>query len=247
MKIVAIVQARMSSTRLRGKVLMPLGQKTVLEQLIDRLSKTKLINQIVIATTTNPEDDVLVNFCMDRGLSYFRGEENNVLSRFYKCAVSFNADIIVRVTSDCPLVDPSIVDQTIKLLINKKSDYSANNLVKTFPHGLDVEVISFSALSLSWAEAKEEFELEHVTQFVRQRPKRFKLENLKSKGDFKHIRVTLDYPSDYELIQTIYESLGNDADYSMIKKLFDKQPELITVNQNAIKDHAKYNKSQKII
>ena len=247
MKIVAIVQARMSSTRLRGKVLKPLGKKTVLEHLIDRLSQAKLIDQIVIATSTNPEDDVLANFCVERDLSYFRGDENNVLARFYKCAVTFNADIIVRVTSDCPLVDSSIVDQTIKLLIEKKSDYSANNLIKTFPHGLDVEVISFRALSISWKEAMDEFELEHVTQFVRHRPKRFKLENLQSDEDLKHLRVTLDYPSDYELIKIIFQSLGDNANYSMLKAFFAEQPELIRINQNASKEHAQYNKSKKII
>lgn len=247
MKIVAIVQARMSSRRLRGKVLKPLGKKTVLEHLIDRLSQAKLIDQIVIATSTNPQDDVLANFCNERDLSYFRGDENNVLARFYYCAVTFSADVIVRVTSDCPLVDPSIVDQTIKLLIDNKSDYSANNLIRTFPHGLDVEVISFRALSISFKEAMDEFELEHVTQFVRHRPKRFKLENLKSKENLKHLRVTLDYPSDYELLKIIFESLGDNANYSMLRAFFAEQPELVTVNLDALREHNQYNKSQKII
>jgi len=247
MTVVAIVQARMSSTRLVGKVLKPLGDKTVLEHVIGRLSQAILIDQIVVATTHDTQDDTLVEWCTKLQLNCFRGDRENVLSRFYQCALSYAADVVVRVTSDNPLVDPQIVDQTIRLFLDTKADYAANNLVKSFPHGLDVEAISFDALLLSWQEAQEAFELEHVTQFVRHRPERFKLQNLKADADYHNIRLTLDEPDDYQLIRLVHRLLGDHADFNSIKNLFREYPALLKINQQAGEAHADYNQGQKIV
>ncbi|MGD2118684.1 MAG: glycosyltransferase family protein [Chromatiales bacterium] len=247
MKIVAIVQARMSSSRLRGKVLKPLGEKLVLEHVVMRLSRAEMIDEIVVATTVDAEDDVLVDWCKKKRISFFRGQRDNVLARFYECAVETHADAIVRVTSDNPLLDPAVVDRTIRLFKKSGADYAANNLVKSFPHGLDVEVISFAALSQSWREAGEGFELEHVTQFVRHRPERFKLVNLKADADHHDIRITLDEPDDYQLIRLIYRLLGDAADYRSIVDLFADFPVLHSINSEAGKSHAEYNQSQKIV
>lgn len=245
--IVAIVQARLSSSRLPGKVLINLNGKTVLQHVVDRLMKSKYINEIIIATTTKSEDQKLVDWCREKNIKCFRGDLENVLSRFYHCATENNADVIVRVTSDNPLVDPKIIDQTIELFFKENADYGANNLEKTFPHGLDVEVISYHALEVSYLEAKETFEREHVTQFIRHRPNRFKLVNFAAPGDYHEIRVTLDEEEDKNLIEKIIQETGVDVDFVALINLFKKNPELKKLNSDSKNRHQKYNQSQKII
>jgi spore coat polysaccharide biosynthesis protein SpsF len=247
MNVVAIIQARMSSSRLNGKVMKPLGGTTVLGCVVYRLSQVKSINRVVVATTNNVDDDVIVEWCIKHNIDYFRGDENNVLLRFFDCASHYAADTIVRVTSDNPLVDPEIVSQTIDLYIDSNADYAANNLLKSFPHGLDVEVLSFNMLSISIREAYKLPDLEHVTQFVRYRPDRFKLVNLKSDCNCHQIRVTLDESEDFQLISLIYQLLGNSVDFIKLKNLFKKFPALFTINNKVAINHLKYNQSQKII
>jgi len=244
---IAIIQARMSSSRLPGKVLMDILGKTVLDHVLDRLNKCKLISRIVIATTTDSVDDQVFDYCNKSDTACFRGSRDDVLSRFYECAVKYNADNIIRVTSDNPLVDPVIVDETIKYYLDQGADYAANNLKKNFPHGLDVEVISFTALEQSHHEAKNNYELEHVTQFVRHQPNKFKLLNYGCKGDWHNIRLTLDTEEDYQLISIVIELLGDDCDFDGIKNLFMKYPSLRKINEISGNKHNSYNKNENII
>lgn len=244
---VAIVQARMSSTRLPGKVLKPLEGKLVLEHVIERLKKCRRIDDIVIATTTDEVDDQLVAWCKNQSVECFRGDRDDVLSRFYQCATKYGASDIVRVTSDNPLVDPEIVDQVVELKCQMKADYAANNIEKSFPHGLDVEVISYAALEESNDNAVEDYEREHVTQYVRHRPKQYALANLASDGDWHHIRVTLDEEDDYQLIGIIMSMSGCDVSFADLIYVFSKYPALAKINSNAREWHADYNKRSNVV
>jgi len=246
-KTVAIVQARMSSARLPGKVLKDLAGKPVLRHVLDRLGKAERVDCIVVATTLDPEDDVLVEWCKQESVPCYRGDREDVLSRFYECAVEHQAANIVRVTSDNPLVDPLIIDKTIELFFSKSADYCANNIEKTFPHGLDVEIITFKALEESYKEASESFEREHVTQFVRHRPNRFHLCNLPSGGDWHSVRLTLDEDQDYQLIKLVMRILEGHVDFLTLKKLFGEFPALVKLNEHACKSHANYNMQENII
>lgn len=247
MKTVAIVQARMSSTRLPGKVLKPLSGKVVLDHVLDRLGKCKLIDQIVVATTTDDIDEQLVDWCKKRGVACFRGDRDDVLSRYYQCATKYNAGEVVRITSDNPLLDPEIVGQVIELKQKSGADYAANNLVKSFPHGLDVEVISYKALKESNDNAVEDFEREHVTQYVRHRTNQYVLTNLSSEGNWHHIRVTLDEDEDYQLIAILYQLLGDSVCFNDLKKIFLKFPALTKINSESCNRHAVYNKKSNIV
>jgi len=247
MNIVAIIQARMTSSRLEGKVLLQLGGSRVIEHVVDRLSCSSYINKVVVATTDDFEDDVIVEWAKSYGVNSFRGKKEDVLSRFYECAIEHDADIIVRVTSDNPLVDPNIIDETILLYLDSNADFASNNLKKTFPWGLDVEVISFDALSVAWKEVETKADREHVTQFVRHRPERFHLVNLEAPENNHNIRVTLDEISDFELIEKVFLALGANANYNSIVNLFNNHPELFKINLETRILHNKYNKNLNII
>lgn len=246
-RTVAVIQARLTSTRLPAKVLKPLGSKEVLRHVVDRLAHCRVIDEVVIATTTDSADDSLVAFCQHHGLTYFRGDRNDVLSRFYHCATKYDAAAVVRVTSDNPLVDPTVVDRTIALFREKSADYAANNLRKCFPHGLDVEVIGFSALAQSYQRADKAPEREHVTQYVRHRPETYRLEHLDAGGDWQDIRLTLDHDDDYQLIALVMRLLGEQADFQAIIDLFSEFPALRRLNDFARQQHAEYNRAQGIV
>ncbi len=245
--IVAIIQARMSSSRLPGKVLLPLGEHCVLGHVIERLSCANHITKVVVATTQDSGDDAIIQWCTAHDISVFRGDRENVLSRFYECALLYKADVVVRVTSDNPLVDPELVDEAISQFLEAKVDYAANNLIKTYPHGLDVEVIDFNTLAIAWKEATLPADLEHVTQFIRHHPERFNLLNVPAPEDNHKIRLTLDEGSDYELLKEIFHCLGDNANYHDVIDLFRCRPELLDINQRAGLSHAEYNTSLNII
>jgi spore coat polysaccharide biosynthesis protein SpsF len=246
-KVVAIVQARLSSTRLPRKVLRPLLSKPVLSHVVDRIRKVKRIDQVVIATTVNDDDQELVDWCKENNIDVFRGDLEDVLSRFYHCATQYEAQHIVRITSDNPLSDPKVIEETLEHYFKNKADYCANNLEKTYPHGLDVEVVSYSSLETSFKEAKETFELEHVTQFIRHRPDRFKIENKLSAKDYSNIRITCDEPEDFQLIKILLMALGEEATYEQISSLFDELPALRNMNMGSKERHKVYNDSQGIV
>jgi spore coat polysaccharide biosynthesis protein SpsF len=218
MKVICIMQARVGSTRLPGKVLKKICGKTVLEHDIYRLRRVKNIDQIVIATTVEEKDIEIVKEAERLGVKYFRGSEEDVLSRYYLAAKENNADIVVRVTSDCPLLDSKVTDQTIRYLLENvdKFDYVSNTLEATFPRGLDTEVFTMNSLERAYKEAKLTREREHVTPYIYTKGNNFKLGCFKNKIDYSHYRWTLDTKEDFEFICAIYNKLYKiDSNFNM--------------------------------
>ncbi|MEY4669667.1 MAG: hypothetical protein RL518_2366 [Pseudomonadota bacterium] len=204
---VAIIQARMGSSRLPGKVLLPLRGQRVIDHVVDQVRHSKHISCVVVATTTHSSDDLLVEHLEQREVAVFRGSERDVLDRFYQCARSVGARTIVRITADCPLIDPSIIDLVIARFMKEKVMYASNVEPPTFPDGLDVEVFSFEALECSWREATLPSEREHVTQFIRKHPERFPRAGIESPIPLAHLRWTLDEPADYTWLSQIVNAL----------------------------------------
>ena len=234
MMIGCIIQARMGSTRLPEKVMMKVkGNKTVLDYVINQLKFSKLIDKIIIATTILKQDDVIETSALDQGLEIFRGNSSDVLDRYYQCAKEFNLKHIVRITSDCPLIDPIAVDDVINKYLTGNFDYVSNTLVRTFPIGTDVEIFSFETLEKTWKHAKLPSEREHVTPFIRNKKMNFILGNIESKKNFSNIRVTLDRQEDLVLIQKIALQINkNPILIQDILELFSNDPQLFKVNQN---------------
>lgn len=235
-RIGIIVQARMGSTRLPGKVMKKIMGKPLLEHVILRLQLVKSIDQIVIATTDNPKDNPIVDLASKIGIGVFRGSEENVLERYHQAAKMFQLDVIVRITSDCPVIDPELVDKVINYYMeNQPADYASNCIERTFPRGLDVEVFSFEVLERAFVEATEPYEIEHVTPYLYQNPSKFKILNFKNAEDYSFHRWTVDTKEDLELINIIYENLYySKVDFSFgdILKLFENRPELLRINQH---------------
>lgn len=242
MNIVCIIQARTTSSRLPNKVLLdlPYGSGvTVLEQVINRVKKSKYINNIVIATTDNKTDDSIEILCKKVGVSCVRGSEDNVLSRYYKAAKESKADMIVRITSDCPCIDPKVIDKLVIKHLEERNNYTSNSLERSFPHGLDCEIFSFDLLEEANDNAKEKFEKEHVTPyFYKTKKDKYKIGNLfleNSKG-YEKIRITLDSKEDYTLLCLIYDYLYDKEkeifDCNDIIKLFLGKPWLYNINNN---------------
>ena len=175
-----IVQARMGSSRLRGKVMLSIGGKPMLWHVIDRLKKTEKINEIILAIPDTEENDILEKFAKANKLKYFRGSEKDVLSRYYLAAQKFKIDTILRITSDCPLVDPKLVDLLVEKHLNSGADYTSNVQKRTFPKGLDIEVFNFAALERAYKEGKSDPEREHVTLYIREHPGMFRCVNVEN-------------------------------------------------------------------
>ena len=216
MKIVLIVQARLGSTRLPRKVLSEIEGMPMLSFQHERLKQSNLIDKLVIATTENSLDDDIVKLCVEENILYFRGSEKNVLKRFYDAATYFQASHIVRCNADCPLIDPEIVDLTIKEYLDKipKIDYASTILDETFPLGMHVEVFSYKVLKKVFQEASKIEDLEHVTPYIYKNPQIFNLHSIKSNVDLSAHRWTVDYPEDLKFIRKVSEVLYNK------KKLF---------------------------
>jgi len=240
-KIGAIVQARTSSTRLPEKVLLDLPYSSgvnVLQQVIRRLKASKHINQIIIATTTDDADTKIVNTAKKENVLFFRGSKDNVLERYYLAAKENDLDIIVRITSDCPCIDPEIVDEVLSTHLKKRSDYTSNTLIRTFPVGLDVEVISLQTLEKCYNNAKKDLEKEHVTLYVHNNLDKFKTENVSLEGtDRSQIRITLDTEEDYALLCSVFDYLYEPDEffkYNDIINLFEGKPWLSLINKKIV-------------
>lgn len=236
MKIVCIMQARMGSVRLPGKVLKEICGKTVLEHDIDRLKRVKNISQIVIATTALEKDNVIVEEADRLKVSYYRGSEDDVLSRYYYSAKENNADIVVRVTSDCPLIDSEVTEKIIQYYLDNadKYDYVSNTIDRTYPRGLDTEVFRFEALEKAFNEAVSNRDREHVTPYIWDNSNLFKLGQYKNNVDYSELRWTLDTAEDFELIDRIYTILyaekNNDFNMNDILEIYKEYPGLNTIN-----------------
>jgi len=241
--ILAIIQARMGSTRLPGKILKPILGKPLILHLIERLQHSKLINQIVIATGDKKENQPLIELCQKNNINIFVGSEDNVLDRCYQAAKKFvnqPEDIIVRITGDCPVIDPQVTDKTIQFYLDNKEtfDYVNNGIEHTYPDGLGTEVFPFKILETAWQEATKQIEKEHVTTFIRN-PKRFRLGIVKNNQDLSHLRWTIDTPEDFEFITQIYHYLYPKKKIFLMNDIFQllqEKPKLQTINQNISRD-----------
>jgi len=236
MNIAVITQARVGSTRLPGKIMKKILGKTVLMHDLDRIKEMRSINKIIVATTDLEEDNIIAKTVReyDESVGIFRGSKDDVLDRYYKASKAFNADVIVRITSDCPLIDPKISDLVVKTFLKNDCDYCCNTLPRTFPHGLDTEVFSFEALERAWKEAHTPYEREHVTPYIRENPNKFKRVNVENEMDFSYLRWTLDYPEDFEFITEIYKRLyPKKRIFYMddVLNVVNNEPWLIKINQ----------------
>lgn len=236
MHVVAIVQARMTSTRLPGKVLLEVEGKPLLAYLVERLRRARTINEICIATTVNETDDVLAEFCEEQGINCFRGSEHDVLSRYYHAAVESKADVVVRITSDCPLIDPVVVDRVVDAYLNKDEefDYVSNSLQRTYPRGMDTEVFSFKVLEEAYNQASKPYEREHVTPYLYQHPERFRLLNVTFEECQAQHRWTVDTHEDFELVKLLLMAGLELNPIFTLEDLLDiiqRNPEWSTLNQ----------------
>lgn len=235
MKTLIIVQARMTSTRLPGKVLLPLAGEPMLTRLIERLRRVRRADGIVVATTTNATDDPIAALCAQLGVPCHRGSEHDVLSRYADAARVHGADVVVRITSDCPLIDPALIDQTIAAFDEGGSDYVSNMLPPTWPYGMAVEVFSAAALAQAHAEATQAAEREHVTPFLYWHPERYRLRNVASPVDLSQHRWTVDTPEDFELVGRLFDHLmPNHPHFTQadVLALLDQHPDWIAINQH---------------
>lgn len=209
MKIAAIVQARMNSTRLPGKVLQEVLGKPLLRYQLERVKESAFISDLIVATTVSAADDPIAALCQSLGVNFYRGSESDVLERYYEAALQSCADIVVRLTGDCPLHDPGIIDQVIQAYLDSPAscDYVSNTLQRTFPRGLDTEVFSIDALIKAHAEAFEESDREHVTPYIYRHPDSFEILQLTNRQDWSRYRLTVDTPEDFQLIRLILEAL----------------------------------------
>ena len=207
MKIVAIIQARMGSTRLPGKALITIADKTVLEHVIQRVQACRLVNEVVVATTGSKGDLPIVKLCAEQGISVYCGSENDVLDRYYQAANLFKAKTVIRITADCPLMDPRVIEMVLRKHLQAGADYTSNTINETFPDGEDVEVFSFAALAKAWQEAKFASEREHVTPYIRKAANGFKLAGVSSEIDLSRKRWTLDNQEDLLFINKIFAGL----------------------------------------
>lgn len=241
-KTVAIVQARMGSTRLPGKVLLDVAGRPLLGRVVSRLRAARGIDQVLVATSTSPADDAVAEFCLKEKVDCFRGSEADVLDRFYQAAQKFGATVVVRVTADCPLLDPEVVDKVVSVFEEGGLDYVSNTLRYTYPDGLDVEVFSFKALEAAWQDDRQPAGREHVTPFIRSSGK-FRTRNVDCETDLsrKNFRWTVDEPRDLEFVRNVYSRLGNGPfGWRDVLSLLEREPALMTINENIISNEGYY-------
>ncbi|WP_166426931.1 cytidylyltransferase domain-containing protein [Flavobacterium psychrotolerans] len=240
LKTILITQARTGSTRLPGKVLKEISGKSLLQIHLERLKKCSKISEIIVATTINDEDTIIYDKALEWGFSSFRGSEADVLDRFYQSVKDKNADWIVRVTSDCPLIDPELVDEIVTFVQENNCDYGSNGLVENYPDGQDVEVFKFSALKSAWENAVLKSEREHVTPFIRNNSdfndgNLFKAMNFPCDLDFSKIRMTVDEQRDFDLMEILIHQLGTDKSWLTYTN-FIIENDLAKVNDQIIRN-----------
>ena len=204
--ILIISQARYGSIRLPGKVLKTIKNKPLLWYVVKRLEQVKTPNKIIIATATSNENKPIIDLAKNLNIGYFAGSENDVLDRYYQAVKEFNGEIIVRITSDCPLTDPNIIDKAINIFLDGDYDYVSNIHPPTYPDGFDVEVFSFKVLETAWKEAKLPSEREHVTSYIWKNTDKFTQKNFKNDVDLSNLRLTVDTKEDFVLITKIIEN-----------------------------------------
>ena len=237
-KILTVVQARMGSSRLPGKVLLPLAGQPLLVRMLERVQRASLAGTVVVATTTDPADDAVAACCTAHGLECFRGDALDLLDRHYQAARHYQADVVLKVPSDCPLIDPAVIDEVVRFYLDfaERYDFVSNLHPATFPDGNDVEVMPFEALETAWREARRPLEREHTTPFFWENPGRFRLGNVEWGTGLDYSmshRWTIDYPEDYDFITAVYEALypGNPTfGLAEILRLLAQRPGIAQLN-----------------
>lgn len=236
--IIAIIQARMGSTRLPGKVLMEVNDRPLLAYQLDRISKSIELDRVVVATSILENDDAIEAFCKDYGIDCYRGSENDVMSRHYECCKQYNPDTVVRMTADCPLIDPNIIDKVVQQFIDDGVNYCGNTVppeTSKFPDGSDVEVFSMSALERAHREVKDAHYREHVT-FQFWRDESYTSSQYTKVKDWSKYRITVDYPEDFEVVKYVLNELKNKKIFGSLKEVID----IIDGNQEIEKKNSQY-------
>ena len=235
MRIVAVIQARMGSTRLPGKVLMGLAGESMLARVVARSRRATMLHEVVVATTTKPADEAIVELCAARGWPCFRGSEDDVLDRYYRAALAHQADVVVRITSDCPLIEPEIVDRVVWEFLERQPrvDYACNVLPRrTFPRGLATEVMRFDVLERAWREDLNPAWREHVTPYIQRNPDLFRVHGVTNKVDYSHMRWTVDTPEDLAFVRCIYDHFGHDRfSWREVLVVLGQHPEWLEINR----------------
>ena len=233
-KVVAIIQARMGNTRLPGKVLLDLHGQTMLQRVVERTRGTELVDEVVVATTRRETDEPIIEECRRLDVSSFLGSEEDVLDRYNRAAEAHGADVVVRITSDCPLIDPSESDRVIRAFLDSRPDYASNSLRRTYPRGLDTEVMSTATLAHAWLEARQPYERVHVTPYIYGHPETFRLLSLRGREDHSNHRWTVDTPRDLKFVREIYRLLGDRemAGWREVLAILEQNPQLSEINRN---------------
>jgi spore coat polysaccharide biosynthesis protein SpsF len=236
MKIVTIIQARMGSTRLPGKIMMDICGRSMLARVCERVNRAKRIDDLVVAIPNGKTDDALEVYCRAHGWNCFRGSHDDVLDRYYRAAKEFDADAVVRITSDCPLIDYDLVDRVIECYVAKLSDidYVSNLLpLRTYPRGLDAEIMSFGALERAWKEDNNPRTREHVTQYIVGNPSKFRLTGISNAIDYSYMRWTVDETRDLELVRCVYSHFDEkDFSWMDIAQYLLGRPDLLELNNS---------------
>ena len=234
--IIAIIQARMGSSRLPGKVLAEIHGRPMIAWVVERARKAKLLDAVVVATTVDASDDAVAALCETRGYTYVRGRAADVLYRYVQAAEMYSADVVVRLTGDCPLIDPDVIDTTIQAFLDSDppSVYGSNRIVRTFPIGLDVEVMTFDALEMANREAKEPYHREHVTPYFYEDTNRFPIVSVRADGDYGNYRWTVDTTEDLRFVRETVSRLkdANSFTWKDVLAILETEPELMEINRN---------------
>jgi len=226
----------MGSTRLPGKVLLDVAGEPLLARVVERARRATALDAVVVATTTDGSDDAIATLCAERGYPVFRGHPSDVLDRYYQAATRWRAEVVVRITADCPLIDPMLIDLTFEAFTREGVDFAANRLPppwgRTYPKGLDVEVCSFEALVRAWTEATERYEREHVMPYLYAREDRFRIYILQHTPDLGHVRIAVDEPADLELVRAVYRHFEGRIDFAWeaVVDFLEARPELGALN-----------------
>lgn len=229
-----MIQARMGSIRLPGKVLLDLAGEPVLVRVMNRVCRARTLDEVLVATTTESSDDAIVDLCARHGWPCFRGSEHDVLDRYYHASTAYQADAVVRITSDCPLIEPEIVDLVTRSFLEGQPqiEYASNTLPRrTFPRGLDAEVLRFDVLERAWRRADRPSWREHVTLYIWQNPGQFHLRGIMNEADYSHMRWTVDTPDDLEFVRRVYGHFGHDRfSWLQVLDLLEQRPEWLAIN-----------------
>lgn len=248
MNVIVIIQARMGSSRLPGKVLLPLGGVPAIRHVISRARLIPHISNVVLATSNLTIDDPLVQFCDSIDVPVFRGSENDVLDRYYHAALLYKADIIVRITGDCPLIDPVESGKVIEKFFKMDADYVSNTNPPKLPDGLDTEVFGMTTLAKTWKNAKKKSEREHVTLHIYSNPANFRISSVLYQEDLSHYRLTLDETDDYALLKKVFATLKNRGQFGYLNEvllILNENPEILEMNRHIQRNEGLINSIRK--